>query len=85
MTVHRGRGMMNGRRGRFIVLGSSGECLPVSRHHAMDSSGSFYSSCDEMDELEATDDDGDDDGDEVFLSARESLETEGSVILYTIY
>lgn len=64
--------MMNGRRGRFIVLGSSGECLPVSRLNVMDSSGSLYSSCDELDELGDTDED-----DEVFLSARESLDTEG--------
>lgn len=79
MTVHRGRGMMNGRRGRFIVLGSSGECLPVSRrHHVLDSSGSLYSSCDDLDKFEDTTDDEDDD--EVFLSARESLETEGERI-----
>lgn len=76
MTVNRGKGMMNGRRGRFIVLGSSGECLPVSRHllghHAgcSGSSGSLYSSCDEQDEFDTDDE-------EEYLSARESFENDG--------
>lgn len=35
---------INLRRGRFIVLGSSGECLPVSRK-ALEQSTSLYSSC----------------------------------------
>lgn len=34
----------NLRRGRFIVLGSSGECLPVSRK-VLEQSTSLYSSC----------------------------------------
>lgn len=36
-------GVLNNRRGRFIVLGSSGECLPVKRRE--NSCGSAYSSC----------------------------------------
>ncbi|CAB3231394.1 unnamed protein product [Arctia plantaginis] len=45
-------GMLNNRRGRFIVLGSSGECLPVTRSpniledHQEDS---LYSSCNSSD------------------------------------
>lgn len=34
------------RRGRFIVLGSSGECLPVSRRLLPNDTSSVYSSCD---------------------------------------
>lgn len=34
----------SGRRGRFIILGSSGECLPVSRK-SISQCGSRYSSC----------------------------------------
>lgn len=34
------------RRGRFIVLGSSGECLPVSRRLLPNDNSSVYSSCD---------------------------------------
>lgn len=36
----------NGRRGRFIILGSSGECLPISRKSLSRHSSSVYSSCD---------------------------------------
>ncbi|CAH1104562.1 unnamed protein product [Psylliodes chrysocephalus] len=36
--------VVNGRRGRFIVLGSSGECLPITRH-PMDDEKSEYDSC----------------------------------------
>ncbi|XP_062528590.1 uncharacterized protein LOC101742248 isoform X3 [Bombyx mori] len=41
-------GMLNNRRGRFIVLGSSGECLPVTRSTGNDQDtqeDSLYSSC----------------------------------------
>lgn len=56
---------MCGRRGRFIVLGSSGEVLPVTRSMKLaatkaDSAGSIYSSCNNS---ESDDDDGE------FLSA----------------
>lgn len=34
-TTEPGAGIMCGRRGRFIVLGSSGECLPVNRSGAV--------------------------------------------------
>ncbi|KAH9634183.1 hypothetical protein HF086_001385 [Spodoptera exigua] len=43
-------GMLNNRRGRFIVLGSSGECLPVTRSTGGLQDGqedSLYSSCSE--------------------------------------
>ncbi|CAG9854201.1 unnamed protein product [Phyllotreta striolata] len=36
--------VVNGRRGRFIVLGSSGECLPINRH-PLDEEKSNYDSC----------------------------------------
>lgn len=36
--------LINNRRGRFIVLGSSGECLPVKRHPLKEDS-SNYTSC----------------------------------------
>lgn len=51
----------SGRRGRFIVLGSSGECLPVNRklkkrptsvpnaHFIRTDSNSIYSSCNSSD------------------------------------
>ncbi|XP_075983574.1 uncharacterized protein LOC142981481 isoform X3 [Anticarsia gemmatalis] len=48
-------GMLNNRRGRFIVLGSSGECLPVTRSPAtLDDmqEDSLYSSCNSSDEEE---------------------------------
>ncbi|KAI8430026.1 hypothetical protein MSG28_000472 [Choristoneura fumiferana] len=45
---------LNNRRGRFIVLGSSGECLPVTRspvHGQLDGQeDSLYSSCNSSDE-----------------------------------
>ncbi|XP_055676679.1 uncharacterized protein LOC129785978 isoform X3 [Lutzomyia longipalpis] len=51
----------SGRRGRFIVLGSSGECLPVTRRSLSQCTGSsLYSSC------ESSDDE--------FHSARDSVE-----------
>ncbi|GAB0099238.1 Poly(ADP-ribose) glycohydrolase [Sergentomyia squamirostris] len=41
----------SGRRGRFIVLGSSGECLPVTRRSLSQcTSSSIYSSCDSSDD-----------------------------------
>lgn len=49
------------RRGRFIVLGSSGECLPVNRRLLLQhDSSSMYSSCDS--------------DSEVFLSAKGSFD-----------
>lgn len=55
----------SGRRGRFIVLGSSGECLPVSRGVLSHSgSSSMYSSCDSESEA--------------FHSARCSLDIENN-------
>ncbi|XP_018336624.1 uncharacterized protein LOC108745068 isoform X2 [Agrilus planipennis] len=39
-------GVFNNRKGRFIVLGSSGECLPVKRKE----SSSVYSSCNSSDD-----------------------------------
>lgn len=54
------------RRGRFIVLGSSGECLPVNRATSLkDKASSFF----------ANGDDSSDD-DEIFYSARNSLNEE---------
>lgn len=44
---------MNNRRGRFIVLGSSGECLPVTRSTAGiqdEQEDSLYSSCNSSDD-----------------------------------
>lgn len=38
------------RRGRFIVLGSSGECLPVNRPAEQDKGTSLYSSCNSSEE-----------------------------------
>lgn len=58
-------GIFNNRRGRFIVLGSSGECLPVKRKP--DSSTSVCSS------KESSEDE--------FLSAKTSLEDEGELDL----
>jgi len=55
------------RRGRFIVLGSSGECLPVNRQISKDKAASFF----------ANGSDGEDtDEDETFYSARNSLNAE---------
>ncbi|KAK9703626.1 Poly (ADP-ribose) glycohydrolase (PARG) [Popillia japonica] len=51
-------GMLNNRRGRFIVLGSSGECLPVKRKP--ESRSSLYSSAESSEEE--------------FLSAKTSLD-----------
>lgn len=42
-------GMLNNRRGRFIVLGSSGEHLPVTRQ-AQESGSSRFSSCESSEE-----------------------------------
>ncbi|KAL4715231.1 hypothetical protein ACJJTC_007813 [Scirpophaga incertulas] len=44
---------LNNRRGRFIVLGSSGECLPVTRRPGFDldaQQDSLYSSCNSSDD-----------------------------------
>lgn len=41
--------LINNRRGRFIVLGSSGECLPVTRHPLREESSS-YTSCESSEE-----------------------------------
>lgn len=42
---------LNNRRGRFIVLGSSGECLPVNRKPVnMEQGKSLYSSCSSSDD-----------------------------------
>ncbi|CAK1548425.1 unnamed protein product [Leptosia nina] len=47
-------GTLNNRRGRFIVLGSSGECLPVTRNSGLQSAetqeDSLYSSCNSSDD-----------------------------------
>ncbi|KAJ8734886.1 hypothetical protein PYW08_014136 [Mythimna loreyi] len=47
-------GMLNNRRGRFIVLGSSGECLPVTRSTGASlqdgQEDSLYSSCNSSDD-----------------------------------
>ncbi|XP_041974508.1 uncharacterized protein LOC121729888 isoform X2 [Aricia agestis] len=48
-----GAGMLNNRRGKFIVLGSSGECLPVTRVSGLtnlDQEDSLYSSCNSSDD-----------------------------------
>lgn len=54
--------ILNNRRGKFIVLGSSGECLPVKRRPLGDEQ-SKYSSCS-------------DDDDDEFHSAKTSIEDE---------
>lgn len=54
------------RRGRFIVLGSSGECLPVNRLRSA-------SLKDKADSFFANGDDESSDDDEIFYSARNSL------------
>lgn len=43
---------LNNRRGKFIVLGSSGECLPVTRpdNHTDIQEDSLYSSCNSSDD-----------------------------------
>lgn len=41
--------LINNRRGRFIVLGSSGECLPVTRN-PLEHTKSVYSSCESNDD-----------------------------------
>ncbi|XP_023940123.1 uncharacterized protein LOC112047282 isoform X2 [Bicyclus anynana] len=45
-------GTLNNRRGRFIVLGSSGECLPVTRGSGLSNTqeDSLYSSCNSSDD-----------------------------------
>ncbi|VVC87956.1 unnamed protein product [Leptidea sinapis] len=47
-------GTLNNRRGRFIVLGSSGECLPVTRNSGLSTAetqeDSLYSSCNSSDD-----------------------------------
>ncbi|XP_039765782.1 uncharacterized protein LOC120637822 isoform X2 [Pararge aegeria] len=45
-------GTLNNRRGRFIVLGSSGECLPVTRGSGLSDTqeDSLYSSCNSSDD-----------------------------------
>lgn len=53
--------VINNRRGRFIVLGSSGECLPVTRN-PLEHTKSVYSSCESSEEE--------------FLSAKTSLDEE---------
>lgn len=56
------------RRGRFIVLGSSGECLPVNREFSpknLSKAESFFANGD-----------GESDDDDVFYSARNSINTE---------
>lgn len=58
------------RRGRFIVLGSSGECLPVNREFSPKKASkaeSFFAN---------GDGESDDDDDDVFYSARNSINTE---------
>lgn len=69
---------MCGRRGRFIVLGSSGECLPVNRSGllaaARDSAGSMYSSCDSGSAPDDDNEDDEDDDDAEYLSARGSFD-----------
>lgn len=57
-------GMLNNRRGRFIVLGSSGEHLPVTRQ-AQESGSSRFSSCESSEEE--------------FHSAKTSLDGDGEV------
>ncbi|XP_064212913.1 uncharacterized protein LOC100142603 isoform X1 [Tribolium castaneum] len=52
--------LVNNRRGRFIVLGSSGECLPVTRKPVDSPPKSVYSSCESSEEE--------------FLSAKTSLD-----------
>lgn len=42
--------LINNRRGRFIVLGSSGECLPVNRHPLKQESSGSYTSCESSEE-----------------------------------
>lgn len=77
----------SGRRGRFIVLGSSGECLPVSRLSAKRQSfaksitvrvdsNSIYSSCQSSDSGN--------DSEEKYFSARTSFDefAEGKTINY---
>lgn len=59
-------GMLNNRRGRFIVLGSSGEHLPVTRK-AQETGSSRFSSCESSEEE--------------FHSAKTSLDDEGKLML----
>lgn len=83
----------SGRRGRFIVLGSSGECLPVNRPittkrqlfaspHACTESNSVYSSCNSS-EIESKIDVqvGGGDDDDTYFSAKTSFDdyAEGKV------
>lgn len=54
------------RRGRFIVLGSSGECLPVNRYNSLkEKASNFFTNGDDSS-----------DEDETFYSARNSLNEE---------
>lgn len=55
------------RRGRFIVLGSSGECLPVNRQISKDKAASFFANGSDREDT---------DEDETFYSARNSLNAE---------
>lgn len=61
---------LNNRRGRFIVLGSSGECLPVKRSSGLSNletqEDSLYSSCNSSDDE--------------FHSANESFDYGNSII-----
>lgn len=41
--------IINNRRGKFIILGSSGECLPIKRHPLKEESSS-YTSCESSEE-----------------------------------
>uniref|UniRef100_A0A6P7FKF7 poly(ADP-ribose) glycohydrolase n=1 Tax=Diabrotica virgifera virgifera TaxID=50390 RepID=A0A6P7FKF7_DIAVI len=57
--------LVHGRRGRFIVLGSSGECLPITRKPYEEESRSEYDSCEssegEFHSAKTSVDDGDED------------------------
>lgn len=77
----------SGRRGRFIVLGSSGECLPVNRITAKrqlfaksstnrTDSNSVYSSCNSSDGNEEV-------GEEMYYSAKTSFDdfVEGTILI----
>lgn len=49
MSQTNNEAIITNRRGRFIVLGSSGECLPVNRHPLREES-SNYTSCESSEE-----------------------------------
>lgn len=58
-------------RGRFIVLGSSGECLPITRNILLpNNDNSLYSSCDS--------------GSENYFSAKTSLDKENGTIFFLV-